>query len=233
LERLIILLIFLGVFTTSLYGDKLSEGIDAYNKNDFQRALTLLEGYLNDADSSADLQRLARAYIGATQYILGKQTIATGWFLSILREDRNYELSPVYFPPEIIAFFNEIKNSVEPLVFVKKEKHYWLNFLPFGAGQIQNRDVLKGVMLAGIEAVSLSASLFAYMSRKTMEVDGKYPPEKISEARELQNIQLIAGGIFLTSYVYGVLDATLNFKNQEDISISFNEIGMVLITMRF
>ncbi len=233
----LIFLVFLFIsLNLSLGADDFLEGIDAYNRGEYLRAIQHFEEYLiESSDEPSDRQLLAKAYLGASQFILGRHSVATGWFLSILRDNYEYEVNPVYFPPEIVAFFNEVKLTVSPVVFKKEQKHFYLNFLPFGAGQFQNKEYIKGVLIAGLEVIALSVNLDTYFRRKALEEGGMYPEDRLSEAKRLQNIQIISGGIFIAGYIYGVIDSYLDYrKKDKEIGLSFfNQGTLVSLTYKF
>ncbi len=235
MERLVLLFYVIICLNFAVFADGLTDGIELYNKNDYAGAVQELEKYVAEPDEPEEKRLLARAYLGASQFILGNKEIATGWFLSIIRDNPDYELNPVYFPPEIISFYNEVKESVGPVVFKREQKYFYLNFLPFGAGQFQNHDYIKGALIAGLEAVALTINLDTYLRRKAIEIDGKYPPERISEAKRLQSIQLISGGVFIAGYIYGVIDGSLNYKNDPvRIGVSILEQDSILsLSFRF
>lgn len=233
MERLIIIFLSILIFNSVIFADELTDGIDDYNRGEYRSAIVKIEDFLKKGNTDREDTLRARAYIGASNFILGNHSIATGWFLSILKEDENYELSPVYFPPEIISFYNEVKNSVKPLVFKKEQRRFYLNFFPFGAGQFQNREYIKGALLAGVEVIALTINLDTYFRRKAMEENGKYPEIRLSEAKRLQDIQIISGGIFIAGYIYGMIDGTLNYKkNYLSFSI-LNQDGIVSLSYRF
>lgn len=229
MERLIIFLSLFISLQFQVFADDFSDGIESYNKNDYTSAIQDLEKYIVNPDEPEEKKLLARAYLGASQFILGNKSIAAGWFLSILKGNPEYELNPVYFPPEIISFFNEVKDTITPIVFKREEKHFYLNFFPFGAGQFQNHEFIKGAIIAGVEVIALSVSLDTYFRRKSMDVAGKYPEDRLSEAKKLQNVQIISGGIFIAGYIYGVIDGSLNYKkNGGEIGLSFLDQSPVL-----
>ncbi len=68
-----------------------------------------------------------------------------------------------------------------------------------------------------------------------MEEDGRYPEDRLGEARRLQNIQIISGGILIAGYIYGVIDGSLNYRKKErETGLSFFDHGsFVSLTYRF
>lgn len=234
MEKLIVFFVVI-LLQFQIFADDFSDGIEAYNKSDYLSAIQHFEANLRKIEQTIDQQLLSKAYLGASQFILGKQSIATGWFLSILRDNYEYELNPVYFPPEIISFFHEVKGTVLPIVFKKEQKHFYLNFFPFGIGQFQNHEYMKGAILAGAEVIALSLNLDTYFRRKAIEVDGKYPENRLSEAKRLQNVQIISGGIFIAGYIYGVIDGSLTYReNKKKFGLSFlNQDGLFSLSYKF
>lgn len=233
MEKLIVLTFFLFVLIFPVFGDDYLSGVEAYSRGDYISAVDNFKKYLSTDKKIFEKELMSRAYIGASLFILKEESISTGWFLSLLKLEPEYELNPVYFPPEIIIFFEKIKKEVLPLVFKKEQKHFYLNFLPFGAGQFQNCEYIKGAILAGAEVIALSINLDSYFRRKSMEKGGKYPEDRLSEAKKLQNIQLISGGIFIAGYIYGFIDGSLNYRNK-NLSLSLlNKNGVVTLSWEF
>lgn len=219
MERLIFFIIFL-LIPFHLGADKLTEGIEAYNRNDYTTAIEKFGEYLKIEEGNLEGKLLAKSYIGSSYFIMKKEPEATGWFLSLLNEEYEYELNPVYFPPEIIAFYHRVRENVYPLLARKEQVRFWVNLLPFGAGQFQNREYIKGATVASLEVLSLSVNIWSYLLRKSLEENGKYPEEKSAYARKLQNIQLISGGIFIAGYIFGVVDGGINFGKRKEIRLS-------------
>lgn len=109
---------------------------------------------------------------------------------------------------------------------------YLVNWVPFGAGQFQNGETIKGGLLAAGEAISGIASVvgfavvanlqrcetFAVPSGAIGEVQQTttrcgIPPESVNLAQNMDRVKWVAGGLFWGLVVYGIVDAHLNFQH--------------------
>ena len=109
---------------------------------------------------------------------------------------------------------------------------YALNFMPFGAGQFQNGQGRKGWAFLGAEialgAVSLGAlttnlALFGLSTHRrcldpptevmpdTVHVCQKIDQSQEDLSRNLVRVQVVSGGLFLATALWGIIDAVRNF----------------------
>jgi hypothetical protein len=122
-------------------------------------------------------------------------------------------------------------------VVVYERHSYVLNFVPFGAGQFQNGNRRKGWWFLGVEAGLAAISIGALVtnfalygfhpyrrcnvpitpnlngSRDTCpapEID--YSQEQTS--RELLRIQIVSGGLFFATAIWGVIDAVRHYQHE-------------------
>ncbi|HEY4716385.1 MAG TPA: hypothetical protein VII00_04700 [bacterium] len=223
MEKLIMpMVIFLFFLSFPLAAEGLDEGVSLYFNKNYAESITAFEKILDSGQLKKNEILTAESYLGAANFLLDKKGVASGWFLSILKNEPGYELSQIYFPPEIVEFFNELKLSSAPLLFKRREKMLLLNFLPFGAGQFQNHEYIKGSILLGLETAALSINLGSYFTRKALEEDGKYLTDDLSRAKRFQNIQIIAGASFISMYIYGIVDGMLNYEKGNGNALVLN-----------
>jgi hypothetical protein len=173
-------------------------------------------------------------------------------FRKLLQIRPDYRLDPLLFPPEVVDFFNAVRREhgaelsslearrasaekrakedcenarAEPVVVEKRllRNSYYVNFIPFGAGQFQNSQRSKGwAFFAGqvtLGAISLSAqiaNLALYGLRPTRacqyDLGRDCPSEYIdhraeNRARWLTRVQIGAGVLFFASVGWGIIDA--------------------------
>jgi tetratricopeptide (TPR) repeat protein len=110
---------------------------------------------------------------------------------------------------------------------------YIVNWLPFGAGQFQNEDQVKGIGLATAQVVTGAASVlgFAIVASAERCYDEEIPsntagdlerprtvrrcgipPESLNMVETMNRVKWIAGGMFWALVGYGIVDAHLNFQ---------------------
>ncbi|HJZ86778.1 MAG TPA: hypothetical protein VKN99_16485 [Polyangia bacterium] len=89
------------------------------------------------------------------------------------------------------------------------EHSYFVNFLPFGAGQLQNGQHQKGYALMISEGVLLAGSVGLWIAKQELYPDGKVhtPSQSESAATALQVARITTGGVFLGLWALGVWDA--------------------------
>lgn len=99
-------------------------------------------------------------------------------------------------------------------------KHsYWLNFLPFGVGQFQNGQLLKGFILMGLQAALGGLSLGMFVGLLAAY------PNLTTELREdttlpqtLNTVQIVSGSLFFATVLYGIVDALFYYR-PEDVTV--------------
>ncbi len=114
---------------------------------------------------------------------------------------------------------------------LRYERHsYLLNFVPFGAGQFQNDQRRKGWFFFGVEAGLAAISIGALATnfalyganpyRKCLQnppSPGGCPPGDIDHTQEdhsraLLGVQLVSGGLFFATAIWGVIDAVRHYQ---------------------
>jgi len=158
----------------------------------------------------------AYQYLGICYYILDQKLAAENEFRAILRTDPHYSLDPLFTPPQIVEFFDELKRAIG-MEAQRKRALFFLNFVPFGVGQFQNGQKTKGYLLLGVEGTALLTNLVTYYTRKTMETSpDTYSKDDVKTANRLQDAQLIAFWVFVGTGVYGIVDAVWNFPAEAE-----------------
>ena len=85
---------------------------------------------------------------------------------------------------------------------------YFVNFVPFGAGQFQNGARGKGTGFAIAEGATgaASAGIFVYLASK-YGLAGEVPIEDSLQVRSLQRIEIATGVAFFALYAAGIVDS--------------------------
>ena len=95
------------------------------------------------------------------------------------------------------------------------EKHvYWLNFIPFGAGQFQNGHTTKGFVLLGTQLGLAALSLSTALTLRASYDTGQVPASEWETAQALQLTQIISGGLCLAAIAYGIIDALYFYEDE-------------------
>jgi hypothetical protein len=104
------------------------------------------------------------------------------------------------------------RRMIEAMVVVEK-RDYYVNYIPFGAGQFQNGQTTKGIIFASAQGVTgaVSAGIWMYLVG-TYGLSGTVPPEDADDVLTLQRIHIGAGAAFIGIAAWGIVDALVNYK---------------------
>lgn len=114
-----------------------------------------------------------------------------------------------------------------------ERRSFFVNLVPFGAGQFQQGRTQLGLWLASLQGAMAATSILAYWAHefilvtRTLELPGtinpgstKYPlevrgipPERAQEAANWRLIKYISGAAFYGLYAYGVIDALIRHQD--------------------
>ncbi|RMG12624.1 MAG: tetratricopeptide repeat protein [Deltaproteobacteria bacterium] len=112
-----------------------------------------------------------------------------------------------------------------------RRREYLLNWLPFGAGQFQNDEPVKGAVLAAAQAATGLASVVGFAVAGGLRECERRPvpkgspgepqqftvvcgvaPQNLNLAQTMDRVKWIAGGMFWGLVVYGIVDAHLHYR---------------------
>ncbi|MFW5878889.1 MAG: hypothetical protein ACOCVR_03635 [Myxococcota bacterium] len=114
---------------------------------------------------------------------------------------------------------------------------YVVNWLPFGAGQIQNGHRAKAVGLATAQVITGVASILGYAVVEAAPqcrsvtvpagaegepeqswVECGVPPESVNMVRNMERVKWVTGAMFWGLVTYGIIDAHVHYRPTEIIS---------------
>ncbi len=178
----------------------------------------------------------ARVLLGVCYYDANRREDARQEFEAVLALQPDKTLDTLLFSVDAVRFFDDVRADVEARArrdaeLRKREdenrriaevlknartfekRSYAVNFIPFGAGQFQNKHTGKGIALATSQALTggASAGIFLYLAGKYGLV-AKVPVVDGPFVRRLQQIEIGTGIAFLGLYALGVVDSLLNYK---------------------
>jgi hypothetical protein len=232
-----------GTALASTPAEDLAEARDEFRAGKYKAVIGLLNPILYPTPKLARTRDLVEAYVllGVAQYESGDPKGATREVEAALYLDGSYSLDEQLFSEQARRFFDETKaakeardraaddaraaaekaeqlqKTIDSMRFVER-RPYWVNFMPFGAGQFQNGDTKKGIFFAGTEAAAAGTSLviFAYLTNK-YGFGGQVPREDAADVRRLQQVSIGATVVFYGVAIVGVIDALRNYKAQAEI----------------
>lgn len=210
---------------------------------DYRGLVKLLEDGL--AAGVFEQSQLARVHrLLGIGYFIGKDIDKSREsFLSMLAQDPDAVLDPLYVPPSIVEFVDRIRASNKALldtlraqrdkrrdapdpakkpvtrVVIKESKPFAVVFIPFGAGQFLNDEPLKGGAFMASELACLTLNVASYfVTRGFRGADGYYSKENARQAKRWRIVQYSAlgalGGIALT----GIIEAAVRYKQKDGTS---------------
>lgn len=210
----------------------------SFRAHDYDEARKLATYLLYPNEKLAQPVDLVEAHVilGASDFEIGNRAEAKLEFEKALQIHPEKTLSDMLFSEGAIRLFDETKADLEArarrdaelrkiadererirkyresLVVVER-RSFGVNFVPFGAGQFQNKQPTRGLLFAAGQGVTggLSLGIFIYLAGK-YGVNAAIPTSEVPGARQLQQVEIGAGVAFYVLYAWGVVDALLHYK---------------------
>jgi hypothetical protein len=204
----------------------LREGNGAALAGDWPRVAVLVAPVLQHPPSRADLGE-AHRLAGLAAYFAQQIDDAEAHFLAYLRIDLDGRLDAALYPPDVVAFFNDVasRHSAElrALRPRPKERSWWLTLLP-PFGQLQNGDRTKAYVLGGVLGGTLAVNLTTYALLRSWcshpsgpaggslicNVGGEHRPT----AAKIRPYNIASGIAVIILYAYGVFDGVAGYRRR-------------------
>ena len=215
----------------------------AFREHDYESARKLATFLLYPTEKlglTSDLVE-ARVILGASNFETGHRAEARVEFEKALQLQPEKALTDMLFSEGAIRLFDETKADIvaraerdaqlrkiadererirkyrESLVVVER-RSFGVNFVPFGAGQFQNKQPTRGILFAAGQGITggLSVGIFIYLAGK-YGFNAAVPLAEVPGASQLQQVEIGAGVAFYALYAWGVVDSLLNYKPRVQI----------------
>ncbi len=223
--------------------EDLERARQTFRAGDFQTAAPLLNFLLYPTPRLARSDDLLEAHVllGACAFETGDRGIARREFEQALYLAADSSLDPSLFSADAVRFFEDIRTALDERKRRNAEKRalaeererllryreslvvyevrpFYVNFVPFGAGQFQNGETTKGLLFATAQAITFAASagIWTYLVSQ-YGYNGRIPPEDAEQVRLLQQIQIGTGAAFWAIYSGGVVDSLLHYKPRAQV----------------
>ena len=244
----------LGATATAAPAEELERARDAFRQRDYSGAIPLLNYLLYPSPRLADPADLVEAHIllGVCHLEVGDGREAKREFESALFIDDTVTLDPLIFSDKAVEAFAETKEKFEDDArkdeqirllaqqrdllrralersFVEEQRPFYVNFVPFGAGQFQMGRRRWGMVFAlsqGITGAVWVASSAYLLNRYGYR--GRVPREEVGTARTVQGIELISGSACLLSMIAGIAQALWIYEPAERRPLSDEELQKLL-----
>ncbi len=158
--------------------------------------------------------------LGIGLYLTNRPLGAENAFSQLLRLDPEARLDPTITRPEVVAFFETIRQQHR----ARERSSQWFgwNFLP-PVGQFQNGDHAKAWILLGVETASLATfATTGLLLRDRCKPDGTCGAGGSwgQTAKQMRTLNWISAGVLAASYIYGVIDGIHNFNRDDEPNLS-------------
>lgn len=218
--------------------EELSIARDAFRRRDWQAAIPVLSSLLYPRPRLASLEDLFEAHLllGMSAFESGDRATAAREFDEALVLESERQLDTVLFSDAAVALYDERRTAIRDRLRLEEEKRalaierqkyrqmlaamvivekrdYYVNYIPFGAGQFQNKQTRKGIAFAAAQGVTgaLSAGIWMYLVG-SYGLSGSVPNDEAAQVRRLQQVEIGAGAVFLGLVAAGIVDALINYK---------------------
>lgn len=174
---------------------------------------------------------------------------AKSQFLELLRERPDFQMDPLLYPASVVELFEDVRQEnaeeLEALMaemggknddgavdtlYVERtieKRNLAFAFFPFGFGQFQNGDEVKGTLFAVAQGLSLGLNITSYLvienlrnesgdGRLDTGADGR--SGAFAEALTWRRVMYVSLASFALTWAGSIVDAILNFE-QYDVSI--------------
>ena len=112
----------------------------------------------------------------------------------------------------------ELERSRQLIILEQQVNQRLVAFVPFGAGQFQNRDQGLGYFFLASELIAVGMSAGFFWGVESLRLpNGRYSKDNYAFAQQLQRAQVISGGVAVGLMISGVIHALLNFKKRHDV----------------
>lgn len=223
--------------------EDLERARQSFRAGDFQTAQPLLSFLLYPTPRLARSDDLLEAHVllGACGFEIGDRAMARREFEQALYLSADSSLDPLLFSADAMRFFEDTKAALEERkrrnaeklalaeererllkyresLIVYEVRPFYVNFVPFGAGQFQNGQRTKGLLFSTAQALTFAASagIWVYLVSQ-YGYNGRVPPEDAENARLLQQLEIGTGAAFWAIYSWSVVDSLLNYKPRAQV----------------
>ena len=152
----------------------------------------------------------ALALLGIGLALSGARAGAEAAFLERLRTDPRAKLDPTTTRPDIVALFENVRRQhegeLQRTAHERSGKRFVWNLLP-PAGQIQNGDRGRALMIGGVELITLAGAITTTAVLRSWEKPGHQFGSHTDDARTLRTLNAVSVALLAVTVVVGIFDA--------------------------
>lgn len=219
--------------------EELGRARESFLAGQYEQAIPQLTSLLYPTSRLADAALVAEAHLllGVSYFETGQLESAEREFEEALFLDASITVDESLFSEESVRFFTKtqaeierkradaedkarlarerdrLRRALENLVVLEKRRYY-VNFIPFGAGQFQNGEKRKGALFFIGEAVTggTSVALWSYQLIRYGS-GGVVPGREVPTVRRIQVVQIASGAAFFGLMAWGIIDSLANYEH--------------------
>jgi hypothetical protein len=206
----------------------LREGNAAALAGDWHHLAQLVAPLFGRPLASADLGE-AHRLAGIAAFFESRRDAAESHFVAYLRVDLDGRLDPALYPPEVVAFCNDVasRHAAELRALRKRPSRTWLLTLVPPLGQLQNGERTKAYVIGGVLGAFLVVNIttYAYLRSWCNHTegtaggaytcqDGPGGQDRTQQANQLRPYNLASGVGALLTYAYGVYDGARGYHRR-------------------
>lgn len=226
------------IATAATPAEDLARARAAFRQGEYDAAIPLLSYLLYPAPRLARAEDLLEAHVllGVCAFETGDRATASREFEEALYLQGDLALDTVLFSSAAVQYFDERKAAIAERnrddaerrriaeenerykrllasMVVIETRPYYINFVPFGAGQFQNGEPRKAIAFATGQALTgaVSAGIWLYLAG-TYGFNGVVPDEDNSFVRRLELIEIGAGITCLGLMAWGIIDSLRHYQ---------------------
>lgn len=217
-------------FESFSYANAIMRAENAYVRRRYASVIDILTpvcAKIHCIDDTATIIEI-ELLMGVAYLEQGNTQTADSYFLNVLRSDPDHVVGSIITIPEQsskrieqlraehIDELNKLREQISPntiieslYVLVEKEHHpYWINFLPFGAGQFQMHHNAWGIVYLATQVTGIALTILGGGMVEYYRGDNfTYSPRNRARAQNWQNAQIVGIALLGASYIAGVIHA--------------------------
>lgn len=214
--------------------EEFAEAREAFRGGDYEEAIPRLSALLYPHSRLSRQDDLAEAHLllGIAYYETGRVAPAEREFEEALFVDPELSVDGL-FSDDVAQFFDRTREALAERrqeeqrlrqvaeerdayrralenMYVVERRNYFVNFVPFGAGQFQNGQTRKGVAFAVSQGI-LGGTSMAMFALHELQYN-PYQPDEIDTINRIRMIQMSTGGLALALMAWGIIDALAHYE---------------------
>jgi hypothetical protein len=217
---------------------ELEDARELFRARDFDKAIPQLNYLLYPTPRLSQTDDLVEAHVllGVCSFESGDRKTARREFEEALYLNADVTLDTLLFSAAAVEYFEDVKKALaesaardaeqrllaeqnerlqkilESMVVIET-RPYYVNYIPFGAGQFQNGDRRKGLFFAAAESVTggLSAGLFLYIYGQ-YGFGAKISRDEANTVLTLQRAEIGAGSACIALMLWGLFDSLVHYQ---------------------